>query len=415
MILLALEDVRPGMLLGRTIYNREGHTLLGAGMPLSPQYIGRLQELGYWAVWIEDEDTRDIVYRDAVTDATRLATTSAVQTAFVQTARQMRTLRTASVQKVRETLDSGQFQQAFRNLPVLTSLRGRVDTMVQEVLDSTVLHGLGALQSHDSYTYDHSMDVAVTATMIGRLVGYDPETLKKLAVGCLLHDIGRIFVDDTILAKPTALTREEKERVREHTALGYLFLRDSLKVGVLSAHVAYQHHERVDGAGYPRGLAGSNRIVRGLEAQVPGRINPFGEIAAIANEHSSLSSHRPHRRALPPDQVWRLIKAGAGTAFNAEMVELFLAVLPPYPVGTQVAVTSGQWQDHRGVVVSARKESMARPVIRLLADAADRRLDPPLDVDLSSERDVAIRGILGRGVEGHSEAPAAEASAAPAG
>jgi HD-GYP domain-containing protein (c-di-GMP phosphodiesterase class II) len=408
MILLALEDVRPGMLLGRTLYNREGHTLLGAGMPLTPQYIGRLQELGYWAVWIDDEDTRDIVYRDAVTDTTRLATTSAVQTAFVQTARQVRTLRTASVQKVREALESSQMQQAFRNLPVLTSLSGRVDTMVQEVLDSTVLHGLGALRSHDSYTFDHSMDVAVTGTMIGRLVGYEPETLKKLAVGCLLHDIGRIFVDDTILTKATALTGDEWARVREHTSLGYLFLRDSLKVGVLAAHVAYQHHERVDGTGYPRGLAGSNRIVRGLEIHVPGRINPFGEIAAIANAHSSLSSNRPYRRALPPDQVWQRIKAGAGTAFNAEMVELFLGVLPPYPVGTQVAVVSERWHDYRGVVVSIRKENMARPVIRLLTDATDHRLDQPIDIDLAAERDVAVRGTMGRGVE-------AEAAAAPAG
>lgn len=408
MILMALEDVRPGMALGRTLYNKEGHTLLGAGVPLTPAYIGRLRDLGYWAVWIDDEDTRDIVYRDAVTDTTRLATTSLVQTAFVQTARQVRTLRTASAQKVREALEGSQLQQAFRNLPVLTSLSGRVDTMVQEVLDSTVLHGLGALRSHDSYTFDHSMDVAVTGTMLGRLVGYDPETLKKLAVGCLLHDIGRIFVDDALLAKAGPLTAEERARVREHTSLGYLFLRDSLKVGVLAAHVAYQHHERVDGTGYPRGLQGSNKIVRGLEIHVPGRINPFGEIAAIANAHSSLSSNRPYRRALPPDQVWQQIKAGAGTAFNAEMVDLFLAVLPPYPVGTQVAVTSGRFSDHRGVVVNVRRENMARPVIRLLTDPADQRLDAPVDLDLASEPGIAIRGTMGRSVE-------AEVAAAPAG
>jgi HD-GYP domain-containing protein (c-di-GMP phosphodiesterase class II) len=236
------------------------------------------------------------------------------------------------------------------------------------------------------------MDVAVTATMIGRLVGHDRATLRKLAVGCLLHDIGRIFVDDAVLDRPGPLTAEELARVREHTSLGYLLLRDNLRLGVLAAHVAYQHHERQDGQGYPRGLTGTNRIVQGLEIHVPGRINPFGEIAAIANAHSSLSSSRPHRPAAPADQVWRLIREGAGTRFNREMVDLFLRVLPPYPVGTQVVVAEGRWKGFHGVVATAPREALDRPRVRLLADDRDQRIDP-VTLDLARE-DAAIRGTL---------------------
>jgi HD-GYP domain-containing protein (c-di-GMP phosphodiesterase class II) len=385
------------MLLGRTIYNREGHTLLGSGMALTHQYIARLRALGYWAIWIDDEATRDIVHRDTISDATRLAGTSAVRQTFMMTGREVRNLRTASLQKVRDTLESRQFQQGFRDAPAVAGLTSHVDAVVRDVLDTAVLHGLGALRSHDSYTFDHSMDTAVTGALIGRLVGYDPATIKKLAVGCLLHDIGRIFVDDAILAKPTALTPEETTRVREHTSLGYLFLRDSLRVGVLAAHVAYQHHERQDGRGYPRGLTGTNRVVHGLEVHVPGRINPFGEIAAIANAHSALSSHRPYRPALPPDQVWQRIQDGAGTRFNAEMVGLFLATLPPYPVGTQVVVGSGRFKDYRGVVVSVRPVAMKRPLIRLLTDDQDRRIEP-IDLDLASDG-ADIRGTVRRSAD----------------
>lgn len=401
MILMALEDVRPGMALGRTLYNQEGHTLLGAGMPLTPTYIGRLRDLGYWAVWIDDEDTRDIVVPDTVSEATRLAATSAVRATFALTSHETRALRTSSVQKIREALESKRFQAALQDHPLVAGLGGHVNAMVDEVLDATVLHGLGALHSHDAHTFDHSMDVAVTATMIGRLVGYDEPTLKKLAVGCLLHDIGRIFVDDAVLSKPGSLTPDELARVREHTSLGYLFLRDNLRLGVLTAHVAYQHHERQDGQGYPRGLTGSNRIVNGLEIHVPGRINPFGEIAAIANAHSSLSSNRPYRPAVPPDQVWRLIREGAGSQFNREMVELFLAVLPPYPVGSQIVVADGRWKGFRGVVVAVSRDALARPAIRLLADEQDQRIDP-VDVDLNREA-VEIRGTLRRGAEAEAE------------
>jgi HD-GYP domain-containing protein (c-di-GMP phosphodiesterase class II) len=389
---MALEDVRPGMQLGRALRNREGHTLLGAGMTLSPDYVERLRALGYWAVWIDDEDTRDIDVPDTVSEATRQAAAGAVREAFALTAHEVRALRTAPVPKIREALESRRFQAALQDHPVVTGLGGRVDAVVDEVLEASVLHGPGALHSHDAHTVDHAMDVAVTATMIGRLVGHDRATLRKLAVGCLLHDIGRIFVDDAVLDRPGPLTAEELARVREHTSLGYLLLRDNLRLGVLAAHVAYQHHERQDGQGYPRGLTGTNRIVQGLEIHVPGRINPFGEIAAIANAHSSLSSSRPHRPAAPADQVWRLIREGAGTRFNREMVDLFLRVLPPYPVGTQVVVAEGRWKGFHGVVATAPREALDRPRVRLLADDRDQRIDP-VTLDLARE-DASIRGTL---------------------
>jgi HD-GYP domain-containing protein (c-di-GMP phosphodiesterase class II) len=383
MILMALEDVQPGMALGRALNNREGHTLLAAGMVLTDAYITRLRSLGYWAVWIDDEETRDIVYQETVSDGTRLATTGALRETFMLTAHQVRDLRTASVQRIREALNGRRLQQSFQDFPALARLSSHVDAMVGEVLDRTVLTGLGALRSHDTYTFDHSMDVAVTGTMLGRLVGYDRETLKKLAVGCLLHDIGKIFVDDAVLNKRTPLTEEEMKRVREHAPLGYLFLRDTLRCGVLAAHVAYQHHERQDGTGYPRGLTGTNRVVHGLELHVPGRIHPMGEIAALADFHAACSADHPYRPAMPPDQVWQLIADGAGTHFNQEMVELFLKILPPFPIGTQIiVVTPGRWADWRGVVARVPGDAVHHPVIRLLVDDTGRRVDP-VEIDLA--------------------------------
>jgi HD-GYP domain-containing protein (c-di-GMP phosphodiesterase class II) len=383
MILMALDDVQPGMALGRALNNREGYTLLAAGMVLTEAYIARLRGLGYWAVWIDDEETRDIVYQEIVSDATRLATTGALRETFMLTAHQVRDLRTASVQRIREALSGRRLQQSFQDFPALARLSSHVDAMVGEVLDRTVLTGLGALRSHDTYTFDHSMDVAVTGTMLGRLVGYDRETLKKLAVGCLLHDIGKIFVDDGILNKPGRLTPEEMKRVKEHAPLGYLFLRDTLRCGVLTAHVAYQHHERQDGTGYPRGLIGTNRVVHGLELHVPGRIHPMGEIASLADFHAACSADHPYRPAMPPDQVWQLIAEGAGTQFNREMVELFLKVLPPFPIGTPITVTTtGPWRGWRGVVARVPSEEVERPTIRLLVDETGRRVEP-LEVDLA--------------------------------
>lgn len=396
MILMALEDVRPGMVLGMALQNKEGHTLLGPGMVLTPEYIGRLRELGYWAAWIDDEDTRDISYEQAISSATRLATTRAVHETFNMTAQEVRSLKLASVQKIRDLLQDRRFQETFQNVPAVDRLLHNVDVLVGEVLDRPVLTGLGAIKSYSTYAFDHCMDVTVTATMIGRLAGYDRETLKKLAVGSMLHDIGYIFLDP-YLSRGRQLGPEDCHRVREHPSLGYLFLRDNLRLGVLSSHVAYQHHEWQDGSGYPRGLIGTNRIAQGPEVHVPGRINSVGEITAIANVHDTVSSDQPYRKALPPDQVWQRIRQQAGVRFNRELVDQFLSILPPYPVGSQVIVTTGQWRNFGGVVASIRPGAMDKPVIRVLRDAAGDRIEP-FEVNLA-EQDVGIQGVMRRGDE----------------
>jgi HD-GYP domain-containing protein (c-di-GMP phosphodiesterase class II) len=392
MILMALDDVRPGMALGVGLRNRQGHTLLGPGIALTGEAIARLRQLGIWAVWIDDEDTRDIPYEDSLSDATRLATTAAIQETFALTARETAALRSASVSEVQETLKSR--QHLLHDHPVIERLAGHVDALVRDVLDRPVLTGLASIRTRDSYTFHHCLDVAVTATIIGRLLRWDRETLRKLATGCILHDIGKIFLDDALLGKPEPLTPEESRRMKDHTVLGYLFLRDNLRLGVLAAHVAYQHHEWQDGSGYPRGLQGTNRLVQGAEIHVPGRIMPMAEIAAIADFHDACASERPHRRAHPPDTVWRMIRDGAGRQFNREIADLFLAALPPYPAGSQVVVTEGGgFTGFGGVVARVDREALARPVVRLLLDEAGERIDP-VELDLRRETDVHIRSVL---------------------
>jgi HD-GYP domain-containing protein (c-di-GMP phosphodiesterase class II) len=307
------------------------------------------------------------------------------------TVRETERLKSLSLNDVKGTLEDRRFQQTFQDSAVVERLTENVDLVVSEVLDRAVLTGLGSLRTHSTYMYHHSLDVAVTATMIGRLLGYDKKLLHQLAVGCILHDIGSIFVDTDILDKPAVLNEEEFRRVKDHTSLGYLFIRDTLKVGLMAAHVAYQHHERQDGGGYPRGLTSGNRAARGAEMHLPGRITPLGEIAAIADFHDACSSDRPHRGRMPADVVWQTMHDAAGWHLNREMVEVFLSVLPPYPLGTMVEVLSGAWANHRAVVARIHTDAMSRPVIRVLENASGERITP-VDVDLQRD-DSAIRGL----------------------
>jgi HD-GYP domain-containing protein (c-di-GMP phosphodiesterase class II) len=392
MILTALEDVTPGMTLGVGLRNREGHMLLGPGVVLTDEYIKRLADMGYRAVWVDDEDTRDIPYEDSLSDRTRVETARAIVDTISMTAQEAQTLRAVSVKEIKVALESSRLQDLFQDHPTVSRLNTQVDALVGEVLDRVVLTGLGSMRTHATDTYDHCLETAVTAIMLGRLVGLDRKTLKKLAIGCILHDIGNIFVGADLLNKPQRLSREELARMREHTVLGYLFLRDNLKVGALPAHVAYQHHEHQDGGGYPRGLTGNNKIGQGPEIPVPGRITPLAEIAAIADFYDACSSDRPHRGRMAPDEVWHTVKAAAGNHLNREMVELFLEFTPPYPRGTQVMVTAGRWQGYTGVVVSADRTDLHRPQVRVLFDEKGERIQP-MDIDLRHEA-IDIKGVV---------------------
>lgn len=392
MLLMSLDDIRPGMVLGIGLRNSVGHTLLGPGIVLTDDYVDRLRRLGYCAVWIDDDDTRDIVPQDTLSERTRIAATKAIRETFLLTSREIERLRETSAENIRTILESHHFQRAFKDEGLVERLVGQVDELVGEALDRAVLTGLGSLRTHSSYHYQHSLDVAVTATLLGRVLGLNAETLKKLAVGCMLHDIGCLFVDPGILDKPGRLDERELARIREHPIIGYLFIRDSLQLGAMIAHIAYQHHERQDGAGYPRALRGSNRLVAGAEVHLPGRITPLAEIAAIADFHDACSSDRPHRPRLPYDEVWRMLGEAGGSHLNREMVGRLLNVLPPYPQGTLVAVISGRWKGYRGVVVKVHTSVPARPVIRLIRTVDGGRMEP-VELDLRSD-DSRVRGLI---------------------
>ena len=123
----------------------------------------------------------------------------------------------------------------------------------------------------------------------------------------------RFFSTKKIINKPGKLTPEEYEQVKLHTTYGYELLKDIGDIEAASAHITYQHHERQDGKGYPRGLTGNNRLDHGMiKYSDQEKIILIAEIAAIADFYDACISDRPYRKGLPPDLVYNLVKEGAG-------------------------------------------------------------------------------------------------------
>ena len=234
---------------------------------------------------------------------------------------------------------------APQGISSLQALYNDIETLMTEILESNTMASLESLKSHNDYTFQHSVDVAVLGILLGRTAGLPREQLRELALGCLLHDLGKMYIDEAILDKPGKLTTEEFDEIKKHPQMGFELIRRMPVFSILPAHVAFQHHERQDGGGYPRGLIGTNMVVRSLaERMNPKRILLIAEIAAVADVYSALTSDRPYRTAMPLDKVTQIIREMSGPHLNSDVVTLLLRTIPMFPVGHWVEVQTGQVQ-----------------------------------------------------------------------
>jgi putative nucleotidyltransferase with HDIG domain len=176
-----------------------------------------------------------------------------------------------------------------------------------ELFLDTIQAMVASIDAKDPYTNGHSQRVSDFSTAIGRQMKLPPEELHELRIGALLHDIGKIGVPDTILTKPGRLTDEEKNKMNEHPTIGANIMRNVRMLNKELPALA-EHHEHLDGTGYPNKLSGEN-------------ISLFGRIVAVADVFDALTSERPYRSAMSVEEVFGMLQRDIGSHFDGTCVE----------------------------------------------------------------------------------------------
>jgi HD-GYP domain-containing protein (c-di-GMP phosphodiesterase class II) len=392
MRLISIDDAEAGMKLAEPIFDAYGRLLLAHDTELTTDYLATLRKVGVAAIYVSDGDTSDIQVPPAVNPELRHKALRNLSEVFGSVSRGGDPIKSASVEEIRSHLRSDRFHESIKALTqegsIQNAVRG-VDAIVQDLLDRHVLLGLNSIKAHDGYTYQHSIDVTIVSVVMATKVGWDRTRLRAFAIGCILHDIGKIFIEPAILNKPGKLTEKESAQFQAHPELGHGIIKAIAPgLGFLVPQVAYQHHERQDGSGYPRKLLGNDRL--GVNA--PKRIHDFGALSAVADVYDAMTSDRPYRRGWPSDHVCRHIRRGAGEQFNPEAVALFLKSVAPYPLATAVRVLNGKYAKHEGVVATVPEQAMDRPRVRLLFAPGGGRIQP-VEIDLRVEKDVKIECV----------------------
>jgi HD-GYP domain-containing protein (c-di-GMP phosphodiesterase class II) len=169
---------------------------------------------------------------------------------------------------------------------------------------------------HDYHTFTHSANVSYYCVLLAKGIGIDErEDLQKIAAGALLHDLGKLDVPSAILVKPGRLTDEDFAIIKQHPTTGFTQLARRSDVTFGQLMMVYQHHERMDGSGYPVGVTADE-------------IHPWAQICAVADVYEALTSHRPYRRALATCEALQIMDREAGPRLNRELLECWKAIIP---------------------------------------------------------------------------------------
>ncbi len=378
-----VERLQPGMILGREVHNERGDTLLVRGVALTSQYIERMRQYGYYAVFVRDGIADDVEPPDILSQKVRSLTFRHLQDVF------------AIAESAAAIQDENDRKEALASLPtasqpLFASLYRDVEKIVDEVTKAKTVSGLVSLKTHDNYTFEHSLDVAVVGVMLGQRLSLSSRDLHQLALGCLCHDIGKLVVPESILNKPARLSADEFAVVQRHPQAGYEIVQSLMDSSdIIARHVVRQHHERQDGKGYHLGMKGNNRLNIRKQSYGRGFILPAAEIAAVADVYSALASDRPYRQAMTSEEVAAILQGMAGAHLNREIVTRFLSILPAYPVGTEVVVISSKLQGYRGIVTNVDPGDPHRPAVLILFSPQGRTV-APFEVDTRKDRDIEI-------------------------
>lgn len=393
MLKLSVGLAQPGMTLAKSILDERGSVLLRPGVTLTQEYIANLKRRGFPSVYVNDGDTDDIVVEDVISDEVRVRAHSTLAQVVDFTKKVANEFVSVQRDGTPAGIEDAGLASMLRANEDFEQLERSVVSIIEELMSADTLTGMAQIRSHDDTTFSHSIETTVTALMIGKRLYLSRRDLECLGTGCMLHDIGKIFVKPAILQKQGPLTPAELTGLREHPQLGYELLRARNPDSVMVNHVALEHHERQDGRGYPRGLQGNNLLRRSPADS--NNIQRIAEIAAVADVYDLLSVEKPGRAALSPQQVAATIHRMAGPILNRQVVDQFLRILPDFPVGIDVVVTDGRYEGYKGVVAQGNRKQPERPLVRLLCNPQGDRI-VPIDLDLAQDQTSTVEAILRR-------------------
>ncbi|KMT22740.1 HD-GYP domain-containing protein [Clostridium cylindrosporum] len=352
MRLVRLSRVIPGEELAQSIISSEGNILLNAGVKLNERFIKRLEIMGLNYIYVKDSNLEDIEPEDSK---------------FVQ-------LKAEAIKSISNVFSKVQSSNNFKVKETINVVEDMVDylTCNREI---TSIH-LTELKTYDNYTFMHCLNSAVIGLYFGLEKGFTKNMLVDLGIGTILHDIGKMRIPHNILNKDGKLTDEEFQEMKRHPEYGYEILQKVDRISERAKSIVLQHHERIDGTGYPYAVKGD-------------KISAYAKIACISDVYDALISDRVYRKGFPANEAYEIIMMNSGKLLDEELVKIFQKNFSMYPLGIEVMLNNGL----KGFVIGHNKGFPDRPIVRLVTNGSGEKISP-VEVDLLKYLNISITDII---------------------
>ncbi len=329
--------LKEGMKIDQSILDRTGRSLIEKGTYLDDFHIEFLQEKGVGGVYIQEGEadpselslqipqyTREVIEKNRVEDRTKVNLTESVRQRVSE-----------GIQYLYSNTDAGNFPEAASRV---------TDELMKAITDNdAVAVDINMLKVSDEYTFKHSVDVATMAMIVGKKHGLDDKEIHEVGIAGLLHDVGKSKIPKEILNKAGKLTDEEFSLMKQHSRLGFDILNsrkdfsNAILLGVL------QHHEKINGKGYPMGLSSD-------------KIHPYAKIISVADVYDALVTERPYKSGIPKGIAIEMIMAMTGE-LDFDAMKSFLSSVILYSVDSIVQLSNGE----RAKVIENHPDNCLRP------------------------------------------------------
>src|SRR5215510_2545694 len=274
----------------------------------------------------------------------------------------IRRLYASAVDVAEDVWDSAQTE----GTPDATMARTMIDGLAQAVAENrNALLALTTLKNYDNYTFTHMVNVSILTMGQARGLGIEGPLLREFGLAALMHDIGKVKTPLEVLNKPDKLTDEEFTIMKRHVVDGAEILRKTPDIPTLAPVVAFEHHLRMDGTGYPHGVARTS-------------LNVGTMLCSIADVYDAMRSQRGYQQAFPTERILQVLKRNDGQQFDQHLVRRFVQLIGIYPAGNLVRLNTGEV----AVVIKVHAPDPYRPQVRVLIDRSGKRLELPYEITL---------------------------------
>ena len=358
-----VQNLRPGMVLAENIYDLDGNILLAAGIKLRDNYILKICETP--------------VIRVAVYGGSHVAEVFGApnRKPSGSAAEKKQQRIEATRYEARTSLQTGISQLTSLEIANASIILEVVEKILNDILasDDIVFH-IDQLRDLDAYLLDHSINVAILSVVMGIVSGFTRAELQKLAVGAILHDVGKLFLDQDLVNRPGPLTAEEFSLIKYHSKLGSDLLKKFPEIDRESVEIALYHHERLDGSGYPSGLMGQEIAI-------------FAQIVGIIDVFDALTSDKVYAKKVSPYKAMQIIFKDIDVKFDKVLLTRFLTSVGYYYHGAVVRL----FNESIGVVT---ERDRYRPVVRVIQDGSGKVVADHYEIDLKKNPTIRIKAIL---------------------